>query len=105
MKIKLDENLPLRLASLLINLGHDLHTLRDERLVGHGDREIWEASQNESRFLITQDRIFRICGSSLGDHITAYSSCAFDRQTLGTCLSEFSKCFKRKTSANGAAAL
>jgi predicted nuclease of predicted toxin-antitoxin system len=58
MKIKLDENLPVRLASLLINLGHDLHTLRDERLIGHGDREIWEASQKESRFLITQDMDF-----------------------------------------------
>ena len=32
MKIKLDENLPLRLAILLKELGHDVHTLQDELL-------------------------------------------------------------------------
>ncbi len=58
MKIKLDENLPLRLATLLKNLGHDVHTLRDERLLGRADAEIWEAAQKESRFLITQDLDF-----------------------------------------------
>jgi len=58
MKIKLDENLPLRLAILLKDLGHDVHTLRDESLIGHADREIWEATQKESRFLITQDLDF-----------------------------------------------
>jgi predicted nuclease of predicted toxin-antitoxin system len=40
MKIKLDENLPLRLATLLKDLGHDVHTVRDEGLIGHADREI-----------------------------------------------------------------
>jgi predicted nuclease of predicted toxin-antitoxin system len=58
MKIKLDENLPLRLATLLEDLGHDVHTLHDELLLGHADREIWEATQKESRFLITQDLDF-----------------------------------------------
>jgi predicted nuclease of predicted toxin-antitoxin system len=58
MKIKLDENLPLRLAILLKGLGHDVHTLHDELLLGQADREIWEATQKESRFLITQDLDF-----------------------------------------------
>ena len=58
MKIKLDENLPLRLANLLKELGHDVQTVHGERLTGHGDREIWEAVQKESRFLITQDMDF-----------------------------------------------
>lgn len=58
MKIKLDENLPLRLAILLKELGHDAHTLHDEPLIGHADREIWEAAQKESRFLVTQDLDF-----------------------------------------------
>jgi len=58
MKIKLDENLPLRLATLLKDLGHDVHTPHEERLIGHADREIWEATQKESRFLITQDLDF-----------------------------------------------
>lgn len=58
MKIKLDENLPLRLSDLLKDLGHDVHAVHEERLVGHNDREIWEAAQKESRFLITQDLDF-----------------------------------------------
>lgn len=58
MKIKLDENLPLRLAIPLRELGHDVHTLRDESLLGHGDMEIWDRTQKESRFLITQDLDF-----------------------------------------------
>jgi predicted nuclease of predicted toxin-antitoxin system len=58
MKIKLDENLPRRLVILLKDLGHDAHTLHDESLNGHADREIWEATQRESRFLITQDLDF-----------------------------------------------
>jgi len=58
MKIKLDENLPLRLATVLTTAGHDVDTPHDEQLVGHSDLEIWEAAQNESRFLITQDLDF-----------------------------------------------
>src|SRR5271157_3094487 len=58
MKIKLDENLPLRLATLLRNLGHDVHTTLEEGLSGSSDQEIWERAQKESRFLITQDLDF-----------------------------------------------
>jgi predicted nuclease of predicted toxin-antitoxin system len=58
MKIKLDENLPSRLAAFLKTLGHDVHTPHDEHLAGHADREIWEAAQRESRLLITQDLDF-----------------------------------------------
>lgn len=58
MKIKLDENLPHRLAILLKNFGHEIHTLHEERLSGHSDKEVWEAAQKESRFLITQDLDF-----------------------------------------------
>ena len=58
MKIKLDENLPLRLARPLKDLGHDVRTLHDERLIGHADKEVWEAAQKEARFLITQDLDF-----------------------------------------------
>lgn len=58
MRIKLDENLPLRLATTLQDLGHDVRTTPEEGLIGHADREIWETAQNESRFLITQDLDF-----------------------------------------------
>jgi predicted nuclease of predicted toxin-antitoxin system len=58
MRIKLDENLPVRLADRLQILGHDVHTLQDERLQGCADLELWEAVQNDGRFLITQDMDF-----------------------------------------------
>ncbi len=58
MKIKLDENLPVRLAILLKNAGHDVHTAHEEELVGRADSEIWAAAQHEERFLITQDMDF-----------------------------------------------
>ena len=58
MKIKLDENLPNHLAVLLREMGHDVHTTPQENLNGSADREIWEASQKESRLLITQDPRF-----------------------------------------------
>ncbi len=58
MRIKLDENLPNRLASLLHELGHDVHTTPHEGLNGRPDQENWEASQSEGRFLITQDLDF-----------------------------------------------
>jgi predicted nuclease of predicted toxin-antitoxin system len=58
MRIKLDENLPVRLAAVLENLDHDVHTIAEENLSGKRDREVWEAAQQETRFLITQDLDF-----------------------------------------------
>ena len=58
MKIKPDENLPVRLVGKLQKLGHNVHTTEDEQLAGHSDAEVWEAAQKESRFLITQDMDF-----------------------------------------------
>jgi predicted nuclease of predicted toxin-antitoxin system len=58
MKIKLDENLPLLIASRLAALGHDVHTAFEEGLAGCLDPQIWEAAQREERFLITQDMDF-----------------------------------------------
>jgi predicted nuclease of predicted toxin-antitoxin system len=58
MKIKLDENLPLRLVGTLEALGHDADSLHAESLLGHEDSEIWEAVQKDSRFLITQNLDF-----------------------------------------------
>jgi len=41
MKIKLDENLPPRLANRLKDLDHDVHTVHGKRLTGHAT---WFAS-------------------------------------------------------------
>ena len=58
MKIKLDENLPARLARALEKLGHDTDTIPEERLAGRSDLQVWAAAQEAERFLITQDLDF-----------------------------------------------
>jgi predicted nuclease of predicted toxin-antitoxin system len=58
MKIKLDENLPIRLKSVLARSGYDTDTVIDEGLGGKTDAVIWQAAQSEQRFLITQDLDF-----------------------------------------------
>jgi len=57
MKAKLDENLPLQIATRLRELGHDVHTAEQENLSGCGDSELWAHAQQEGRTLITQDLI------------------------------------------------
>ncbi len=58
MKIKLDENLPARLKSVLAQHGHDTDTVIEEGLTGQPDSKVWQAAQTENRFLITQDLDF-----------------------------------------------
>ena len=58
MRIKLDENLPLKLAVALTDLGHDVETVLEEGLAGHADTHIWQIVQQEKRVLITQDLDF-----------------------------------------------
>ncbi len=58
MKSKLDENLPLRIAARLRELGHDVHTAQQENLSGCDDSELWAQAQREGRTLITQDLDF-----------------------------------------------
>lgn len=58
MKIKLDENLPNGLVDFLNQLGHDADSVLSEGLAGEDDQIIWEATQRERRFLLTQDLDF-----------------------------------------------
>lgn len=58
MRIKLDENLPGRLVSLLTHLGHDVDTVPAEGIAGKDDDIVWRAAQADRRFLITQDLDF-----------------------------------------------
>ena len=58
MKIKLDENLPDRLVSVLTGFAHDVDTVRGEQLTGRADADVWSAAQAAQRFLITQDLDF-----------------------------------------------
>lgn len=58
MNIKLDENMPFRLAGILTDLRHQTDTVPQESLAGRNDTEIWEAAQKAGKFLITQDLDF-----------------------------------------------
>ena len=58
MKLKLDENLPESLVTVLASLGHDVDNVRLEGLAGQNDQNVWRASQREVRFFITQDLDF-----------------------------------------------
>jgi len=58
VKIKLDENLPERLVPALVALGHDVDTVRAERLTGYTDPNVWKGAQVAQRFFITQDLDF-----------------------------------------------
>jgi predicted nuclease of predicted toxin-antitoxin system len=58
LRIKLDENLPERLVAALGALGHDIDTVRAERLKGQPDPNVWSATQAAQRFFITQDLDF-----------------------------------------------
>ena len=58
MRIKLDENMPGQLTTILRKLGHDAETVIDEGMAGCPDRDIWENAQHERRFFITQDLDF-----------------------------------------------
>ena len=57
MRFKLDENMPCdRLAAFAFADG--METVEQEGLSGRNDLAVWEASQREGRFLITQDLDF-----------------------------------------------
>jgi predicted nuclease of predicted toxin-antitoxin system len=58
MKIKLDENLPEKLAAVLKEIGHDVDTVRLEGVAGQNDATVWQAAQSAHRFFITQDLDF-----------------------------------------------
>jgi predicted nuclease of predicted toxin-antitoxin system len=58
VRIKLDEDLPARLMTILGALGHELDTVPREGLRGRDDTEVWRATQVAGRFFITQDPDF-----------------------------------------------
>jgi len=58
MKVKLDENIPVKSATHLRAIGFDVDTVHDEHLVGSPDETVWQAAQAEGRFLVTQDLDF-----------------------------------------------
>lgn len=58
MKIKLDENIGTRGSKLLAERAHDVSTVRDQKLSGAPDENIFAVCAAEGRVLITLDRDF-----------------------------------------------
>jgi predicted nuclease of predicted toxin-antitoxin system len=77
MRVKLDENIPVRLAGELSPLGHDVDTVASEGLKGKPDSDVWSAARREERFLITQDLDFSDVPSSSPERMLDFSSCGF----------------------------
>jgi predicted nuclease of predicted toxin-antitoxin system len=59
VRIKIDEDLPRAAASLLRDAGYDdVKTVREQEMGGWKDPALWQAVQEEGRFLVTADKGF-----------------------------------------------
>ena len=58
MRFKIDENLPVEVAALLVEAGHDALTVNEQNLQGAADSEIIQVCKNEHRVLVTLDMDF-----------------------------------------------
>ena len=56
--LKLDENMPEVVASILRDAGHNVALARDEHLTGANDERILKAAMSEGRALVTFDLHF-----------------------------------------------
>lgn len=69
MRIKLDENLLTSLAASLAALGHDVHHVEHEGLLGQSDAVVAAAARSENRILFALDVEFADLGKhSPGSH-------------------------------------
>ena len=55
MDFKLDENLPVEVAELLVQAGHTATTVIDEGLGGRPDADVATVAQREQRVVVTLD--------------------------------------------------
>lgn len=58
MRFKIDENLPIEIATLFRERGHDAMTVADQGLAGVGDPAVANACQAEKRAMLTLDLDF-----------------------------------------------
>ena len=56
--VKVDENLPADVRSLLEDRGYDAVNVLDQGMGGTDDDELWRITQEEGRFLVTSDKGF-----------------------------------------------
>ena len=58
MRFKVDENLPIDVAKMLRQAGHDAATVLEQQLGGSDDAQLAALCQRESRILVTLDMDF-----------------------------------------------
>ncbi len=58
MQFKIDENLPIEIAELLTNAGHNTKTVNEQQLQGVRDPVLIDVSKSENRVLVTLDTDF-----------------------------------------------
>lgn len=58
MRFKFDENLPIEMALLFTETGHDAVTVYDQRMNGAADPDLAAACFKEDRILVTSDLDF-----------------------------------------------
>jgi predicted nuclease of predicted toxin-antitoxin system len=58
LRIKVDENMPVEVAVLLADAGHDAVTVPDQQLGGQSDPSIAAVCQKETRTIVTLDLDF-----------------------------------------------
>ncbi|RIK31322.1 MAG: hypothetical protein DCC56_03815 [Anaerolineae bacterium] len=58
LKVKVDEDLPRRVAQLLREHGYDAASVMEQNMGGWKDPQLWPVIQEEERMLITADKGF-----------------------------------------------
>ena len=58
LKFKVDENMPVEIAALLVQAGHDALTVPDQQLGGRADPDVANVCQHEGRAVVTLDLHF-----------------------------------------------
>jgi predicted nuclease of predicted toxin-antitoxin system len=58
VQIKVDEDLPRQVVTLLREKGHQAESVIEQGMAGWKDTELWRRIQTESRFLVTADKGF-----------------------------------------------
>lgn len=56
LRVKVDEDLPMAVAAMFRRAGYETATVVEEGLRGATDGRVWQAVEDEGRFLVTADK-------------------------------------------------
>ena len=99
MKFKIDENLPVEFAEILVKSGYDALTVNDQNLAGEADEILIEICKKEHRILITLDLDFTNILKYIPEKyegIIVLRSVHQDKNTLLTILKKFIPVLKKE---------